>query len=233
MQDAQVKAAQKQRGALRGPHHHLQSEAGGVVEEEQGDPLEASDPGPEVLAVAQDHVEPMGVSEAPAVPDLGGLDAVGGHPHAPAARATRWCGRSSRARRCVRWRRRAGSVPGPRYGDRPAFGRGRNRAIPGTGPPAHLCALPASGRPGRPARSPKASGRGCAYSPCGRSLRGRYAAERPPFRSPQGAPVPDARGLRPGRRGCSETVTPGRAVWVVWTGRFPSGHLRLLWEMTI
>jgi hypothetical protein len=49
-------------------------------------------------------------------------------------------------------------------------------------------------RPGHPARRLRAGGRGCVCSPSGRCLRGRYAAARPPPRSPQGAPVPDARG---------------------------------------
>ena len=89
--DGGVQATEKQHGVLARAHHHLQTQAGGVVEQDQGYPAQAADTGPEVLAVGEDHEHAVRVGKAPHV-GLGQLAPAGhgqaqttaGAPHAGA-----------------------------------------------------------------------------------------------------------------------------------------------------
>lgn len=71
--DAAVEAAQEQLAALGGADDRVQEGAGGVVEEEQRHPLEAPCPRPEVLAVAEHHVQAVREGKAAGVALLGAL----------------------------------------------------------------------------------------------------------------------------------------------------------------
>ena len=65
--DQLVKTVQEEERRLRRPYAYVQAVAGGVVEEEEGDPLGAGPAGAEVLAVAQHALHTVHIAPAPHV----------------------------------------------------------------------------------------------------------------------------------------------------------------------
>ena len=79
--DHAVQAGQEEVGRLRGADEHVEGVAGGVVQEEQGDPTEAVRSGAEVLAVAQQALHPVRVAPAATVQLLAARPVAGRQPH--------------------------------------------------------------------------------------------------------------------------------------------------------